>query len=79
MILGCLKYSFELPISKKPKSARTMATIESIALASIRYEVEDRPTTAIATATLEAYSRITPKDNSQVIDPSKVRRAIVLL
>ena len=64
---------FSLPMSP-PKSKYNMTKIPNIALASIRYGVEDRPTAAIVTATLQDYALITKEDCSQVVDPSKIRR-----
>ena len=64
---------FEL-LKKTPNKKNNMTKIPNIALASVRYGVEDRPTAAIVTATLQDYGIITEEDCSQVVDPSKIRR-----
>ena len=56
----------------KVKATYNTKPIQEVALASIRYGVEDRATAAIATATLTDYGIVSQTDLSQVIDKSKV-------
>jgi hypothetical protein len=57
------------------KSERNMTNVEKVALAAIRYNIGDRPTAAIATATLECVNIVSKEDKSQVIDHHKIARA----
>lgn len=55
---------------------RTYNTVPlSVAIEAERYKVRDRPTAAVATATLLDFRFITPDDKRFVIDRYKVRRA----
>ena len=56
------------------RRSRNMTKIDNVALASLRYWVQDWPIDAIASVVLQDYGVIDASSMSQIMDTSKVKR-----
>ena len=65
----------EVKFGRHKVGKRNLTQLDNIALASIRYGVDDRPTAAIVSATLVDFGVITKDDQQMVTDQFKIRRA----
>ena len=63
-----------LPCSSKSILQQNRVTLKELAMVCERYEVSDRASAAIASATLKAFGIVTEEDERYVVDRSKLRR-----
>ena len=69
-----VSFDSALPCSSKSILQQNQVTLKELAMVCEQYEVSDRASAAIASATLKAFRIVTEEDKRYVVDRSKLRR-----